>query len=157
MDDRDSYAKAIGLRELVLKRIALRAEQSFTDEILHAVEIEQLAEYISQDLWHATLQLLVPGKETVKEYTANSEAVPISWWDHLKQRLGLKFKTREIEKTIVETHYHMCPHLGFGFRGMEQRRMHMNWLEYAGEPQRLRHDVVEYTERRVKEQDDAGK
>jgi len=127
------------LRQVVLEKLKARMTAPFTKEIFDNIRIDQLAEMISRDLWAATLDLLIPAKVVVRP--GGSEYVPATWWDHFKMAHGWKHKKRRI--VTVEKHYYQCPHISPHATSTD----HLEWLYYAGEPEKLRADIERRSEK----------
>ncbi len=57
-----------------------------------------------------------------------TERVPTSWWQHLRQAIGLKHRTREIQ-TVVQR-YRCCPHIAIP----SSDQKHIRWMFDLPEP-----------------------
>ena len=115
---------------LVLEKVKMRAMTFMHPELISTCRV-QATSIMCEDMLHAFMEMLIPGSKTKR--VTEFEEVPATWWDHLKQSMGFKHKTKQISRE--ETHYHVCPHLGMG----GPKSVHINWLATAGcEPRRLR-------------------
>lgn len=98
--------------ELILERIKVQALRYMSPEVASTLELrhEPLVQMVATDLWEAIrLRALIPGSKSVR--VDHEERIPATWWEHLKQRLGMPHKVRVVPVHV--TIYHTCPHVNF--------------------------------------------
>ena len=94
---------------LTLTKLKVRALVPFSGVIFRNVKIEEMTDLICDDIYLATADMFVAGKETIVEGLTHN--IPVTWWDHLKKRFfpKLGFNTERI--TQSKTVYYVCPHM----------------------------------------------
>lgn len=124
------YDEAVSVDRIDLEKIryALQMEQ---DPIM----LQELSAEHYRDMMTGRIVAQIRGYfygRQVRETVEESEYVPLTWWDHVKQalnkrfpRLNLHVVTRLIEKRVKVVH--VCPHLNLASNGR-----HLTFLQYDG-------------------------
>jgi len=97
-----------------LEKIRFGLLQQVGHSVIKSLRIDRCNDFLTRQIIYQITGYVL-GRE-VKEVVIDSIDVPVTWWDHFKQRffpgwLLLRFpvKTRRIN-TLIK-HYHTCPHL----------------------------------------------
>ena len=93
----------IHIRQVILEQFQLGESICVSDEVLRlSISCDEL---LAASVINIKLRLLAH-KMHEDRFTTQ---VPLTWWDHLKSRLGWKHSTREI--VTSQTQWLVCPHL----------------------------------------------
>lgn len=123
----------VEFEKYVLERIHARAQTNLPGELLRStrVEVEQIGDFIADNLYRATLHLYTPGR--MKIVRAEVE-VPLGWVQHLKDTWAPEWVRRRwpVKKHVIVTlteYRAVCPHLP-----MDPARDHVEWVFANIEP-----------------------
>lgn len=115
--------------ELALRSIEVKAREVMAMAGVHPSALKATADFFGEALAETImvkLRCTFPGSERTEQ---NFFEVPLTWWDALKARLGMRFRKRTITQQV--THVYICPHTeihGLGQCGVK----HLYWMEEGG-------------------------
>ena len=97
-------------KEFTAEKIQFIAEHSITPDMIASYKVETE--------WSEILRCIIirlRGEVLARcvietEFETKTE-VPISWWQHLRKRLGFKWKSETIDTKVTIKRYHVCPHI----------------------------------------------
>lgn len=97
---------------IVFELIAAKSQTAFNPAIIQAVRLEDPGVRLLADELYTSMRALVAGRAV---WTSDTEAVPATWWDHVKFAdvlpwWFLRWCSPPKMRRIQVRHYHVCPH-----------------------------------------------
>ncbi len=146
MDEKVRAEKIEGVRTLVLERVRSRLTTYLAGAVVESCTVDQIGTLFEMDFTTVAINMNIPGK--VKE--EGEFEYPATWWDAFKQR-WFPWAKVNMERRVCRTYY-ICPHIPYP---CHDREPHIEWLHYAGEEERLAHDLISRaTEEKTRKEND---
>ena len=118
------------IRNYIIEKIIIEARVKIPRHVLLNMEVAKYPDYIGNNAIYQFRSYLA-GKKSRHERIDKTIDIPLSWWDHTKERFAPKWFLKRwpvsyrtiLVKTIIST-THICPHIELPSKD----KQHFDWL-----------------------------